>query len=180
MQPDNKSTSGGQRLKGILAKNTTELPLVTVVTAVFNGQPYVAECLESVLSQDYPNIEHIVLDGGSSDGTLDVLRRYDDKIAFWKSESDKGVYDAWNKSLDLANGEWITFLGADDVYLPRAISTYIDLARNHPKAEFLKFESKTESSFRAFSYFWGALGLAKLCYSDVDDSCRYHAPSKYV
>lgn len=142
MQPDNEPTSGGQRLKGLLAKSTTELPLVTVVTAVFNGQPYVAECLESVLNQDYPNIEHIVLDGGSSDGTLDVLRRYDDKIAFWKSESDKGVYDAWNKSLDLANGEWIAFLGADDVYLPKAISTYIDLARNHPKAEFLSSRAK--------------------------------------
>ncbi len=137
MQSDKGSTSGGYRLKGTLAKSTTERPLVTVVTAVFNGQPHVAGCLESVLSQDYPNIEHIILDGGSNDGTIEVLRQYDNKIAFWKSERDKGVYDAWNKALLEAHGEWICFLGIDDEFLPGAVSAYMALAAKNPQAEYL-------------------------------------------
>ena len=107
MQTLSVSTCGGKRMKGILAQSSAGLPLVTVVTAVFNGQPTIQGCLESVLKQDYPNIEHILLDGGSTDGTLDVLHQYDDRIALWKSEPDKGVYDAWNKGLTEAHGEWI-------------------------------------------------------------------------
>jgi GT2 family glycosyltransferase len=93
MQPGNESTAGGYRLKGISTKSTTEFPLVTVVTAVYNGQPHVSACLESVSSQDYPNIEHIIVDGGSTDGTLDVLRGREDRIALWGSGSDGGVLD---------------------------------------------------------------------------------------
>jgi glycosyltransferase involved in cell wall biosynthesis len=113
-----------------------------VVTAVFNGQPYVAGCLDSVLCQDYPNIEHIVLDGGSSDGTIEVLRQYDDRIALWRSEPDKGIYDAWNKALLEARGEWICFLGADDQFLPGAVSAYMALAACNPQAEFLSSRVK--------------------------------------
>ncbi len=125
MRIHEESTSGGQRLKDIWAEGTTEFPLVTVVTAVFNGGSYLEGCLESVLTQDYPNIEHIIVDGGSTDGTLDILRSRQDRIALWVSGPDCGVYDAWNKSLVLAKGGWIAFLGADDPYLPGAISTYV-------------------------------------------------------
>jgi glycosyltransferase involved in cell wall biosynthesis len=128
---------GGTRLKGITSESKVNQPLVTVVTAVFNGQPFVAGCLESVLRQNYPNIEHIVFDGGSSDGTLDVLREYDDRIALWRSEPDRGIYDAWNKALLEAHGEWICFLGADDQFLPDAISRYMALAAENPHAEYL-------------------------------------------
>ena len=137
MQTDHETKSGGMRMKGVLRENSLHRPLVTVVTAVFNGQPYLEGCLESVLRQDYQNIEHIVMDGGSSDGTLDVLRHYDDRIAFWKSGPDKGVYDAWNKALAEASGEWISFLGADDELLPGAVSAYVALAAMHPEAEYL-------------------------------------------
>ena len=107
-----------------MAQSSPEHPLVTVVTAVFDGQLHMADCLESVLGQDYPNIEHLVMDGGSADGTVDVLRQYDNSIALWKSEPDKGVYDAWNKALAQARGEWICFLGADDEFLPAAVGIY--------------------------------------------------------
>jgi len=137
MQTVSVSKCGGKRMTGVLMQSSAGLPLVSVITAVFNGQPYIAECLESVLKQDYPNIEHVVLDGGSTDGTLDVLRQYDDRIVFWKSEPDKGVYDAWNKALSEARGEWICFLGADDEFLPGAISAYMALAVRHPEAEYL-------------------------------------------
>jgi glycosyltransferase involved in cell wall biosynthesis len=128
---------GGGRRKGILAKNSSGFPLVTVVTAVFNGRTYMAGCLETVLRQDYPNIEHIVMDGGSTDGTVEVLRQYDDRIALWRSEPDHGVYDAWNKALAEAQGEWICFLGADDEFMPGAVSAYMALAAKHPEAEYL-------------------------------------------
>jgi len=128
---------GGKRFQGRSAQGTPEHPLVTVVTAVFNGQPYTAGCLESVLGQDYPNIEHLVLDAGSRDGTIDVLRAYSDRVEYWKSEPDKGLYDAWNKALLEARGEWICFLGVDDELLPGAITAYMDLARKNPEAEFM-------------------------------------------
>ncbi|HZY74346.1 MAG TPA: glycosyltransferase family 2 protein [Edaphobacter sp.] len=129
--------SGGKRLTRIADLPTSDLPLVTVITAVFNGSDCIAACIESVLHQNYPNIEHIILDGGSTDGTVAVLRKYEDQIALWKSEQDNGVYDAWNKGLELAQGEWIAFLGADDEYLPGAITTYMKLAREHPRADYL-------------------------------------------
>jgi glycosyltransferase involved in cell wall biosynthesis len=135
-------SSGGQRLKDTMAESTVELPLVSVITAVFNGQEFLTNCLSSVSSQDYPNIEHLVLDGGSTDGTLDILRRHSDQIAYWKSEPDKGVYDAWNKGLQKAQGQWICFLGADDELLPGAVSAYMELATENPKAEYLSSRVK--------------------------------------
>lgn len=137
MQTSCTSECGGKRLKGIIAERNAERPLVTVVTAVFNGRQHIGASLDSVLGQDYPNIEHIVLDGGSNDGTVEVLRQYDDRIAFWKSEPDSGVYDAWNKSLAEARGEWICFLGSDDEFLPGAVSAYMALAAKNPQAEYL-------------------------------------------
>jgi glycosyltransferase involved in cell wall biosynthesis len=142
MLSDLKRTSGGQRLQGIAASPSQHVPLVSVITAVFNGRAHISDCIESVLRQDYPSIEHIIIDGGSMDGTVEVLRSYEDRIAFWKSEPDKGVYDAWNKGLCLARGEWIAFLGSDDAYLPGAISTYIDLARRNPTAQFLSSRAR--------------------------------------
>ena len=129
--------SGGRRLKGVFAEGSTDLPLVTVITAVLNGQPYVEGCLESVLRQDYPNIEHILIDGGSRDGTIDVLRRYDDRVALWTSGPNGGLYDAWNRALPQARGEWICFIGIDDEILPGGVSAYMALAARNPEAEYL-------------------------------------------
>lgn len=136
-QAEEPRQGGGKRLKGIIAEGTPDQPLVTVVTAIYNGEPYVTGCLESVLRQDYPNIEHLVFDGGSSDGTTAVLQQYDERVALWKSEPDRGIYDAWNKALAEARGEWICFLGVDDEFLPGAISAYVGLAARNPNAEYL-------------------------------------------
>ena len=113
-----------------------------MITAVFNAQDSVATCIESVLQQDYPNIEYIVVDAVSTDGTIEVIRRYDDRIDIWISEPDKGIFDAWNKGLDLAKGEWIAFLGADDAFVPGAIRRYIELAAQLPSAEFLSSKAQ--------------------------------------
>jgi glycosyltransferase involved in cell wall biosynthesis len=137
-----KPTSGGRRFSSPPSYESSGGPLVSVITAVVNGQPHVTACLESVLLQDYPNIEHLVLDGVSSDGTVDVLRAYGDRIAYWKSEPDNGVYDAWNKGLREARGEWICFLGSDDVFLPGAVKAYMELAATNPDAEYLSSQVK--------------------------------------
>ncbi len=89
---------------------------ISVITVVRNSVATIEKTIRSVAGQVYPHIEHIVIDGGSTDGTLDVVRRHHDKIAVFKSEPDRGMYDAMNKGLRLATGDVVGFLNADDVY----------------------------------------------------------------
>lgn len=91
-------------------------PLISIVVAVFNGAKTLQQCIDSVARQTYPNRELIIIDGGSSDGTVDLLKTNNEPIRYWISEPDRGIYNAWNKGLAQANGEWICFLGADDFF----------------------------------------------------------------
>ena len=93
-----------------------ELPLISVVTVVLNGGDLLHETVRSVLGQTYPKLEYIVVDGGSTDGTLDLIRRYDGQISRWISQKDRGVYDAMNKGAQLAKGEWINFMNSGDLF----------------------------------------------------------------
>jgi len=90
------------------------LPLITVITVVLNGEKALEETIKSVISQTYPNVEYIIIDGGSTDGTLDIIKKYEDYIDYWVSEPDKGIYDAMNKGVDLTTGQWINFINAGD------------------------------------------------------------------
>jgi len=94
-----------------------ELPLITIVTVCYNSAPTIEETVISVFNQSYKNIEYVVIDGGSTDTTLDILSKYIKKIGYLISEKDKGIYDAMNKSLSVANGDWLYFLGSDDVLM---------------------------------------------------------------
>ena len=94
----------------------THQPLVSVITAVYNNVEHVASALEAVAAQDYPRIEHVVIDGGSTDGTLDVIARFKDHLAVVVSEPDSGLYDALNKGIANANGKYIAFLHSDDLF----------------------------------------------------------------
>lgn len=94
----------------------THLPFVTVVTVVFNGVEEVENTIKSVIGQEFANYEYIVIDGGSSDGTVAILEKYSGNISYWVSESDRGIYDAMNKALLAAGGEWIIFLNAGDYF----------------------------------------------------------------
>ena len=89
---------------------------ISVITAVHNSKSTIQDCLESVQSQDYPNIEHIVIDGKSSDGTLDILKQYRKDISILISEKDLGIYDALNKGLKYVTGDIVGFLHSDDIY----------------------------------------------------------------
>lgn len=107
-------------------------PLVTIVTSTYNAAKYLPQAIRSVREQRYGNIEWIVVDGASTDGTLDLIRDSGDVIRSWISEADKGIYDAWNKGLQLAQGEWVLFLGADDQLLPDAIESMLKVADESP------------------------------------------------
>jgi len=91
-------------------------PLVSIVTVVYDDPEGLAKTLESVHSQSYPKIEHIVVDGGSGDETLERIRQFSGQISKWVSEPDKGIYDAMNKGLQMAHGDWVNFLNAGDTY----------------------------------------------------------------
>ncbi len=91
-------------------------PLVSIITPSFNNVGTIEDTIKSVLNQDYPNIEYIVIDGGSNDGTLDVVKTYSDKISKIVSEPDKGIYDAMNKGIALAMGDIIGIINSDDFY----------------------------------------------------------------
>ena len=87
---------------------------LTVVTVVYNAHDVLEATIQSVLGQTYPHIEYIVIDGGSTDGTVDIIKRYASQLTHWVSEADQGIYDAMNKGIALASGEWICFINAGD------------------------------------------------------------------
>ena len=88
---------------------------VSIITVTHNSAKYLQECIDSVVNQTYRNIEHIIIDGGSTDGTIDIIKHYDNHIAKWVSEADNGIYDAINKGMNLASGEVIGILNSDDM-----------------------------------------------------------------
>ncbi len=110
---------GGFRFKGQSPGQIPDLPVVSVITVVFNSVGLLEKTINSVLGQTYPNIEYLVIDGGSTDGTVDLIRKYDDRVAYWLSEPDRGLYDAMNKGLAAASGDLVWFLNSGDlVYQP--------------------------------------------------------------
>jgi glycosyltransferase involved in cell wall biosynthesis len=106
-------------------------PLVSIVTPSFNQGEYIEATIRSVLDQEYPNIEYLVIDGGSTDGTIDILRRYEDRLS-WISEPDAGQSDAINKGWRRSQGHIIAWLNSDDIYYPGAIRHAVDALRKHP------------------------------------------------
>ncbi|MFC1989492.1 glycosyltransferase family 2 protein [Chloroflexota bacterium] len=118
----------------------TDNPLVSIITPVRNGIRYLEQCIQSVLNQGYPYIEHIFVDGGSTDGTLDMLASYQarhpDRIRFI-SEPDEGIGEAWNKGFRIAKGEIFGWIDSDDFFEPDAVQTAVDFFRANPDYYFV-------------------------------------------
>lgn len=89
-------------------------PLVSVITVCFNSERYLERSIKSLLAQNYSNIEHIIIDGGSKDGTLDIIKKYENHISYWVSEPDEGIYDAINKGINVSKGDILYVLHSDD------------------------------------------------------------------
>ena len=113
---------------------TIDLPLVSIVIPSFNQASFLEISIRSVLEQDYPNCELILVDGGSNDGSVDIIRRYADRFSWWVSEKDNGHADALNKGFSHAGGEILAWLNSDDTYYPGAISDAVATLHAHPEA----------------------------------------------
>jgi glycosyltransferase involved in cell wall biosynthesis len=112
------------------------MPKISIVTPSFNQGIYLEECIRSILDQEYPNLEYFIIDGGSSDESVSIIQKYANRLAGWVSERDLGQSDAINKGLKQATGELVTWLNADDFYLPGSLQAAAQVYRQNPQAPF--------------------------------------------
>jgi glycosyltransferase involved in cell wall biosynthesis len=139
---------GGLRKQNIFKESKKNKPLITVITVVLNNEKYLEECILSLRQQNYDNYEHIIIDGGSKDKTLNVIKKYESKIDYWCSAKDNGIYDAFNKGMQLARGEYIGFLNSDDCYSPNTLEILNNYIQNNLDKDFI---------FGAVKKHWGIL-----------------------
>ena len=139
---------GGLRTKKIFKKTQIKKPLITIITATLNSEKYLEESILSLHDQKNENFEHIILDGGSTDKTIDIIKKYENKIDYWCSGKDKGIYDAFNNGMQLAKGDYIGFLNSDDYYSQNTLELLNDYITNYPEKDFI---------FGAVKKHWGVL-----------------------
>ena len=123
---------GGLRLK----KKNNQKPLLSIITVVLNQEKYLAQTIRSILSQKFKDYEYIVIDGGSTDNTINIIKKYSNKISYWVSQKDKGLYYAFNKGMQLSTGKYIGIINSDDVYTKNAFKIISKYIFNNPKKDF--------------------------------------------
>lgn len=123
-------------------------PLISIITVVKNGDKYIEECFQSLHNQSYKNYEHIVIDGGSTDRTLEIIKKYKNKISFFSSQEDNGIYDGFNKGMKRVSGDYLGFLNSDDILLPNALEILKRYIVNYRHPDFI---------FGAVKKHWGVL-----------------------
>ena len=127
---------GGKRKKNYLS-NSHKKPLLSIITVVYNNEKYIEEALNSLYSQKFNDYEHIIIDGGSNDDTLKIIKKYEEKIEYWCSKKDNGIYDAFNIGMSLAKGKYIGFLNSDDKYTENALTTLNKYINKFPDKDFI-------------------------------------------
>ncbi|RYE41770.1 MAG: glycosyltransferase [Hyphomicrobiales bacterium] len=162
---------GGLRTRGTFKSGSFELPLVTYVTVVRNNTKTLERTIQSVQAQTWGNVEHIILDGASTDGTLDLVRKYEEKIDYFASEPDKNLYDALNKAIPLARGELICVLNSDDWLEPRAAEIAVHRLRGQPDAALLFTTAHVQlESDKVFE--WNPSFVQPGCYFSCANDCH--------
>lgn len=116
-----------------------DLPKITIVTVVRNAAATIEKAIQSVMAQDYPNLEYIVLDGASDDGTVDIIKKYDKHISYWRSEADNGAADGYAEAVDIAAGDVIGYLNADDFYENDVLLRVGEVFGKNPDADIVSF-----------------------------------------
>jgi glycosyltransferase involved in cell wall biosynthesis len=117
--------------------NIKSKPIFSIITVVLNGEKFLRETIESVKNQSFKDYEYIIIDGGSTDKTLDIIKEYSEHIDFWISEKDLGLYDAFNKGILMAKGKYIGIINSDDVYTVNALEIINEYFSNNPKIDFV-------------------------------------------
>jgi glycosyltransferase involved in cell wall biosynthesis len=117
---EGRKGEGGLRTKGYFKQSYDDKPLISIITVVFNGKKYLEQTIQSVINQNYDNVEYIIIDGGSTDGTVDIIKKYEDQIDYWVSEKDSGISDAFNKGIENVYG-YILMLNAGDILVDQCI-----------------------------------------------------------
>jgi glycosyltransferase involved in cell wall biosynthesis len=183
MSPAAPRLEGGRRLQPSLAAPMPDLPCVSVLTVVRNGSASMDACIQSVAAQTYPHVEHVIVDGGSTDGTVDILRRRSASIGYWVSETDTGIYAALNKAVHLSSGDCYVPLGCDDVLLPTAIEA---LVRHAAKGLVVRgwafFQSPRRGAMRIRAHSAGSLihKSAHERFGLYDETYRIAADTKFL
>jgi glycosyltransferase involved in cell wall biosynthesis len=116
----------------------TDHPKITIITPVYNQVDYLEATIQSVINQNYPNLEYIVIDGGSTDGTLGIIKSYETHITKWVSEPDNGMYDALNKGFSLSTGDVMGWINSDDVLLPQSLFNVARLFKELPQVSWIR------------------------------------------
>jgi glycosyltransferase involved in cell wall biosynthesis len=129
-------------------------PRITVVTPSYNQGRFLRACMRSVLGQPYPNLEYVVIDGGSTDGSVEIIESFEKDLAYWVSEPDAGHYDALNKGFRRATGDILAWLNSDDMYTPWAFAVVADIFRRLPEVQWVS---------TLFPLFWNEADTATLC-----------------
>ena len=159
-----QSTSESQRTEPVrkfqrtyqqVRPQSVERPRISVITPVKNQDHFLEECIKSVLEQDYPEVEYLIVDGASTDQTVEIIRKYQDHLSYWSSEADGGQAEAINKGLRLTTGNLVAWLNADDYYLPGALSKVAEAYAQQPEASFyfgdgLRVDNKGQTKQRHF------------------------------
>ena len=127
LKNNDKKITGGLRIKRFFKKSLKGKPLITIITVTFNCKKLLEQTIKSVLNLSYDNIEFIIVDGGSSDGTLNTIKKYNNLIDFWISQKDSGIYNAMNKGSKLATGDALFFLNAGDQLINNEFISLIKL-----------------------------------------------------
>ena len=134
---DSAEKDGGLRTKKIFKSSLPNKPLITIITAVLNNEKYLEESILSLHKQKYNNYEHIIVDGGSKDQTLNIIKKYEDKIDYWCSKKDRGIYDAFNIGMKLSAGDYIGFLNSDDYFSDDALDILEKYITKYPEKDFI-------------------------------------------